>query len=535
MEFSRLQRWLLTLSFGVLLGVAWNTNGFSLFIAFIPFLLLEDFIYTQKQKFGSSIMFLHIYAAMLVWNIIAMWWLAYASLVGVILGILLNGLLYGLVLYFFHVSKRILGRKTGNLALVVFWLAFEFIHHFWDFYHPWQNLGNWFFETIHLVQWYEYTGALGGSLWILLVNLFIFHIIRSINTATKRERIINYTVLALLIVLPVTISLIIFYTYKEEEKPIDIILLQPNVDPYAEKYNSALYATQLDNLMALSDSLVDEKVDYIIGPETAFQHGAWEHQLEQAPSVVRIREFLKEHPHIKYIVGLSSYRMFGPGTTPPITARPFRDKTDTYYDRHNTAIQLDTTPYVPTYHKSKLVIGVERMPFLKYMKFLEDYALDMGGIIGSLGTDAERKVFVAPDNGHKAAPVICYESVFGEFVTGYIKNGADFIAIITNDGWWSFTKGHKQHFAFARLRAIETRRSIARSANTGITAFINQRGEVFQATKYWERDVIRGKINANSKITFYVQHGDIIGRVAAFISILILLFSIVKAILPTKR
>ncbi len=536
MEFNRLQRWMLTLVFGVLLGVAWNTNGFSLFIAFVPYFLLENYIYNNKQKYGASIMFLHTYAATLVWNTISMWWLMYASMVGVILGILLNSLLYATVLHFGHITKRRLGRPVGYLSMIVYWLGFEYIHHFWDLYHPWQNLGNWFFENIYIVQWYEYTGALGGSLWLLLINLLIFYNINSGGkNLSKKTKTINYTALGLLIGLPIIVSLIIFYTYHEKEDPIDIILLQPNIDPYAEKYNSELYGSQLDNLMLLSDSLADSTVDYIMGPETAFQHGSWEHQLETAPSVVAIRQFLVRYPNIKYIVGLSSYRLFGPGSEPPVTARPFRDEPDTYYDRHNTAIQLDTSKYIPIYHKSKLVLAVERMPFLRYIKFIENYALDMGGIVGSLGSDEERIVFKSPTDKLVAAPVICYESVFGEFVTGYIKNGANFIAIITNDGWWGFTKGHKQHFAFGRLRAIETRRSIARSANTGISAFINQRGEVFQATKYWERAVIRGKINANDKLTFYVKHGDIIGRVAAFLSVLIILFAIVKAIVPAKK
>ena len=122
-------------------------------------------------------------------------------------------------------------------------------------------------------------------------------------------------------------------------------------------------------------------------------------------------------------------------------------------------------------------------------------------------------MFVSPDDGLKVAPVICWESVFGEYVTEYVKEkGANLIFIITNDGWWGETPGHRQHNSFARLRAIETRRSIARSANTGISSLINQRGDELQRIGWWERSAIRGSLNASDHLTFYVKHGDYLAR-----------------------
>ena len=109
-----------------------------------------------------------------------------------------------------------------------------------------------------------------------------------------------------------------------------------------------------------------------------------------------------------------------------------------------------------------------------------------------------------------------------------MKKGAELIFIITNDGWWKNTPGYKQHMSFARLRAIETRRSIARSANTGISCFISQRGDVSQPTPWWQEAAISGSINANSELTFYVKHGDYIARVALFLSVLLVLLLVVK-------
>src|SRR5690606_32707912 len=139
------------------------------------------------------------------------------------------------------------------------------------------------------------------------------------------------------------------------------------------------------------------------------------------------------------------------------------------------------------------------------------------GTISVKTTQLERSVFNGND-GTKVAPIICYESVYGEYVTGYVKNGADFLAIITNDAWWNETQGHKQHLSLARLRAIETRRDIARSANTGISAFINQKGEITSQTLYNEKTALLGKVTLNQKQTLYVLLGDYIAKVSIVIA-----------------
>ena len=173
------------------------------------------------------------------------------------------------------------------------------------------------------------------------------------------------------------------------------------------------------------------------------------------------------------------------------------------------------------------------MPYPAVFGFLEKLAIDLGGTAGSLGTQEERSVFISP-NGISVAPVVCYESIFGEYVGEYVRNGANLIFIITNDGWWGNTPGFSQHLIYGRLRAIETRRSIARSGNTGISCFINQRGDISQATEWWKADVIKGSINSNSGETFYVKFGDIIWRGSFYISGIILLFALAMRFLPKK-
>jgi len=146
----------------------------------------------------------------------------------------------------------------------------------------------------------------------------------------------------------------------------------------------------------------------------------------------------------------------------------------------------------------------------------------LGGTFRSHGTQKERDVFSSSNNVVKAAPVICWESVFGEYVGDYIKKGANIIFVITNDGWWGNTPGHRQHNSISSIRAIETRRSIARSANTGISCFINQRGEVLQSLTWWKRGALIGTLNLNNRITFYSRHGDYIARTAFYLALFFL-------------
>src|SRR5690606_25296337 len=125
------------------------------------------------------------------------------------------------------------------------------------------------------------------------------------------------------------------------------------------------------------------------------------------------------------------------------------------------------------------------------------------------GSQEEPSVFYSA-SGIGVAPVICYESIWGNYVAEFIKKGAQFIAVTTNDGWWGNTSGKDQHLLYAKLRAIENRRWVVRSANTGISAFINQRGDIVQKSTWWTPTALSQEINLNEELTFYTRSGDLI-------------------------
>lgn len=520
---------ILSLLSSIILTSAWPARGFPIlmFFAFIPLLFIEDYITRNKHNFVKSSFFLYSYLTFFVWNLLTTWWIYYSSLFGVIMAVVFNSLFMAIVFHFYHMTRRNLFKNvSGFFTIIFYWITFEFLHMNWDLTWSWLNLGNSFANYPELIQWYENTGTLGGTTWILLINILIFLTLKyRYGNIKMTKRVTLYGASAiLLIIIPLTLSLIRFYTYKETDNSVDIVVVQPNIDPYNEKFGGMSSAEQLDKIIRLSYKEIDSNTEYLICPETCIPEGIIEDELDNSKSIDSLRTILKKYQNLKIVIGISSFKIFKKGEKLTETAR-FSEPGKYYYDVCNSALFLDTSDNYQIYHKSKLVPGVEKMPYPKLFRPLEKYALDLGGMTGSYGIQEERSVFSTKNDKIKIAPVICYESIYGDFVSEYIRNGANIIFIITNDGWWGNTGGHKQHFEYARLRAVETRRSIARSANTGISGFINQKGEILQTTKYWEDDVIRYKINANSQLTFYSKFGDYIGRFSQYITyILIILY-----------
>jgi apolipoprotein N-acyltransferase len=465
-----------------------------------------------------------------------------------------------IIFQLYHYSKtKLKNSLAGYAGLVFYWIAFEYLHLNWDLNWPWLNLGNGFASYYRWIQWYEFTGALGGTLWVLVANILAYECLKVLGSRFSVHHIkpvpsTEYQVpgteyrgpgteyrIAIFIVLPalvmwlstpVILSYCLYTNYSEDRHPVSFVVVQPNLDPYKEQY-TVPPSEVIGRIMKLVEPMIDSQTNFLIAPESAIQEQLWDNDLNSSGSIKLLRKITGEHPALNILIGGSSFYEFHEGEALSRTARRFSDA-DKYYDAYNTAILINSGDSLQLYHKSKLTPGVEMLPSFQGFKWLEKFAIDLGGTVGSLGTDKIRKVFKTI-NTVKIAPTICYESIFGEFFAEFVRNGAQIMCIITNDGWWGNTPGYRQHFAFAHLRAIETRRSIARSANTGISAFIDQRGDAHQATKYWEPAVIKGTINASSRLTFYVKHGDYIARIAVLFSALLLILTIIMGFINRNK
>ncbi|MEO5570358.1 MAG: apolipoprotein N-acyltransferase [Bacteroidia bacterium] len=525
MVFKKYSGLFLSLLSGVLLFLAWPQNGFAplLFISWIPLLIVEDYFY-KERKIKSKKLFGLSYLVFLTWNVLTTWWVWNATDIGSITAFVCNALFMTLVFMLFHFTRCKTGNVIGYISLPVYWISFEYIHLQWDLSWPWLTLGNGFASYYKWVQWYEYTGILGGSLWVLVVNILLFKIFFQSKAFNFKLQAI-FTVA--IVIFPIIFSLIRYNSYKETSHPVNIAIVQPNIDPYNEKFSGLTSHDQLIKLLQLSSTVTDTSTAYLVAPETALASSIWENDLHSHPDIKFLRSFIKAFPKLNVVIGASTARLYDDGKPHSPTARKFTNRPE-FYDVYNTALQLDNfSDSIQVYHKSKLVPGVEKMPYPQLFGFLEKLSINLGGASGSLGSEKEPFVFTSKDS-IKIAPIICYESVYGDYVSHYVRKGAQLLFIITNDGWWGNTPGHRQHLVYGRLRAIEMRRSIARSANTGISCFINQRGDISQPTKYWEDDAIKSTLNANNGMSFYAKHGDGFFKIFCWTSLLFLGYSLLK-------
>ncbi len=296
---------------------------------------------------------------------------------------------------------------------------------------------------------------------------------------------------------------------------------------------------QTANLLELADQAAGQVADtvpqIVVAPETFIFNERWSSRLQESapqrnPSYKAIANWVKHEnlsgKELSMIVGAVTYNG-DKYHNASIFMEPCAVAADSSGARAGVEQMILTPQY---YHKSKLVVLAESNPFRSGpFKFMDKLVRNVAGGIGDYQTQDTRDVFET-SHGVKVGTAICYESVFPHFYREWTLNGANVMAIITNDGWWRDTPGHKQHLNYARLRAIENRRSIARSANTGISAFINQRGDIVQQTGWWERGYLTGTLNLNGEKTIYTIHGDIIGRLSRFLTFLFLLMGVARKI-----
>lgn len=537
---------LLALISALLLSVSWPTYGvpFFIFFALVPLLMMEHGVTKFSNiKYKAGTVFGLSYLCFLIWNIITTGWL-YGSrnpdgshaLLAVVLPVLANSLLYSLVFLFYHLYKRWQGTYWGLAFFVAIWMCFEKFHLGWELTWPWLNLGNVFSEYPKLIQWYDTLGATGGTFWILLANIFIFYTIRIWSAGRQKQSLIkNSAGVVALIVLPMLISLLKYNSF--DEKPVgqvNVVLLQPELDPYQEKYAKDSTVI-LNELLTLAAQHATPKTDFFIAPETALPgRGSFsETGLQKSEILNEVNSFLGAYPKAAFVTGVSSHRFFTKDNYP---ANSYELNPNTWVESYNSAFQLIPGQQVSIYHKGKLVPGVEIFPYITVLKpLLGSAMLNFGGTVASLGGDPERKVFTNPYNKGKLAPIICYESIYGEFVTEYVKKGANFLAIMTNDSWWGVTQGHKQLLSYARLRAIETRREIARAANSGISAHIDAKGEILTDTFYGDKTALPATINLYAGETFYVKAGDLLSRLSLFVLGFLVVYSTVKTFQNRKK
>ncbi len=512
---------------GGLLSLPWlfPNFGWALFLALVPLLLAENLLRKQNDQ-QNNLLFYSVFVAFLIWNLGSTWWIAHVSFSGMLVIVGLNSLIMASVWWAGNKIRRLFGELSGFFALPVFWLTFEFLHHNWTLQWPWLTLGNGLANSVKIIQWYEFTGVSGGSLWIFISNILIFLLIKQMleKSFQNAAKLAFFTLL--LVGIPIGFSYFIYSGSIAKGDVLEVIVLQPNIDPYTEKFSGMNEQYQVNKLVSLASSVVSESTDLVVAPETAFPP-MWEDSIHiQHQTIHSFAEIIRKHPQLSVIGGCITKRKFE--LNEPISETASRSTDGRFwYDTFNSALLFDRTENVQIAHKRILVSGVEKMPFQKYFSFLKKFIVDIGGTSGSLASAAEATVFKT-ETGIKIGSVICFESAFGEHCGDLVKKGAGLLVVITNDGWWRTSPGSWQHFGYSRIRAIETRRFVARSANTGISGYINQRGDVLKKSELNTCDVLSAPLRLNDEITFYVRNGDFIGWICSLFFGLILIYYLAK-------
>lgn len=504
--------------------------GFLALIGLVP-LLCMDRIATYS---GKKHVWRYHYSAFVLWNAFTTFWVCNATMGGGLFAIFANALQMSLIFGLFRLSKK---KFTGSLPyifLMVMWIAWERFYFDAEISWPWLVMGNSFAQSTWAIQWYEYTGTLGGSLWIWACNLGLFGLMVSLSEGrwhsfNWKAKTAAITGICTVLILPFILSAVIGNRYKNamnEGEQLEVLIIQPNIDPYnkfqamsQEDQNARLTAAAEENLSyRKSDTTATPLL--VLAPET-FTPDIITNDIKSSPSWQTFVSFLREYPNVNLLFGASSRTYIESDDAPSHTARKVMD--GLWSESHNSALMTDGSGRTEIFHKNKLVVAVEKTPYPALFCPIDDM---LGGVMGRCVGDGEVKIMNVRADNSKDIPVgcaICYESVYGEYYTEYIKKGARAMTIITNDAWWGDTPGYRQHLSYASLRAIETRRAIARCANTGISAIISPSGEILQPTPWWEPAVIKSHIPLRDDLTFFVRHGDIIGRICNFVFWMLLL------------
>lgn len=500
---------------GLLFCAGWHQpyTFFCLSFAFVPLLFLQD-TFEDKQQVNYSVIGIfntsgiYIFIAFLIFVSFTNYWLAYYSLFGA-LGIwIIQAVLLCLVFSLFQLTQKHFGNRLSYLAFVAYYMAFEYYNLTVDWAWPWTNLGNSLASNTAFIQWYEFTGIGGGSLWILLFNLNIFLMLKKWRTSQSISKKAGLTLVGL-ILLPVLISLALLKHHQFPSKNIKerVAIIQPNINSYEYKLNGFSKENlnkQINIIQPLLKTIKNQTFDCLLLPETVFPYVADIDSIFHHPA-----NFLKPYlkPEGRIIFGM--YLKNEQNTLGVLNTQNTQ--------KYNAAVSINSRDSFQYHIKNHLVPGVEYLPFYKNKEkaFHKKYY-----------TKPNKEILMTKGLDHPTA--ICYESIFGSDLAQQSRNKNKAILILTNDGWFDKSTLIQQHQNIAKLRAIENRRYVLRSANSGISSIINHYGKVKKELPNVEAGIIQQSIpKAFHTQTFYQKYPDILYRIFSLIALILLLYTLV--------
>ncbi|MEX0680897.1 MAG: apolipoprotein N-acyltransferase [Balneolales bacterium] len=495
-------KWAISLAAGVLLGLSYSPFPFPfpllVIVGFCLLLRLIDLTHSAREMAYVS------YAGLLTWNMITTYWLMFATVPGGIAALLANAAIMTLpLMLIWHIRKQSWPLWLSAISVSSIWLTYEFLHHQWELSWPWISLGNSFSTAPWLVQYISVTGMLGITYWIVVSAWLLY-------------RKAHVYIILVILILPTCGSLLWYLLYNPKpDGHVEIAIIQPNYDSYLNLAGYPDAIQPLEALLETTDSTITPETKAVFWPENTIMSLIQQGNPGETDQL--IRAYVSDW-NIPLISGASFMHRYKSGQAPPVVRGTYGGKP---YNIYNSALGYYPDGSFLFYKKAKLVPLVERFPYVNTLS-----RLDISGVIdwsrlAMFGRGAAHDMFDVDE--YVVPAMVCYDSVFPNWVRLFVKNGAAMLVVITNDGWWGNTSGHIQHFDYARLRAVETRRTVLRSANNGISGVIHANGDVLLKTKYWTRDRFVYTVPVYEHLTFYVRYGDWPG----YFAVLVTLFSIV--------
>lgn len=511
------------------------------YVALVPFLFLLEHLKNYKQ------VLLYTYLMALVFHAITLYWVGgfthgrdpYLMISGAAV-VFFHPVFYWFVVLPYVFIRRHAGVVVGLIAFPLIWLAYDYSHSLSEYSFPWISLGNSQAYDIYRIQIAEYTSIYGPTLLILAFNVLAFVLLAQVAAKSwklsSRPSIIVIGTLLLIYLVP------LFYgqrVVRDREmsavgQRIRIGLVQPNIDPWekwgegrASKWES--YQRQLALLEAESRQLAAEGAEFIVWPETAIPfeilspryYHDWVNLKQRLDSI-----------GVPVFTGLPTAEVFD-SVNAPVTAVQIRN-TNVFVEYYNSATLLDAThgltPVYPVYKKVVLVPFAERVPYAETFSFLVEPLKWSVGISG-WGKGEEQWVYRVHTNDGRPVTfsgMICYESVYPDFVRTFVRQGAELLLVITNDSWWGNTSGAYQHVAFATFRAIENRRWVIQCANGGISAFVDPTGVHRASSQMYTQTRLLADVYTSQEETFYARHGDLFAQVCSAAAVGLVVVAVVR-------
>jgi len=513
----------LPLCTGVLLGLsAIPSNIYHLsFVAFIPLLFAGDAVLSYKKPVLTfALQLLIALVVFYVW--VAGYWILQIKDFGFLLGLAV------VLPFIFIVPLYILFKKQSNkfasLYFTAAWLAAEMLLSYYKLGTPFYNLGNNLGANIKLIQWYEYTSISGGSLWILAVNFLLYSIIKSLKISRKKT-IQSVVILLAVLCIPIIISNIIYTNYKEKGDSKEVLVIHPCKDNFKEKYRVNIYEL-MDGYLDIMLPELTESTEYVVLPETAITNAGWVKDFNRNLVFNRFYERTDSFPNLKLIVGAVAYEEI-PDVEKirhykKIPGIRYSEKYKTWYYTYNTALQLEKKQAVQMRVKEGLIPYQEYAPYPQFLPIISQ----VGPGFQFSTRSNNQNVFVSSNN-LKTTAYICSEVVNNiHFIEG-VRNGARAFFTILNEGWYENQKISHQLLQHSVIRAIENRRCIAQASNMGLSAFINQRGNVIKQALHKPAGYLKHEIKMNRKVTLATSLGNYLGRIAALIAACLYIYIVV--------